>query len=293
MSPSGEVKIIQFDRTRQAYGFFTTKNTMPQDIISGFDLNPLPKGIICISGGAKGFPPEAVDPTIRSIEFAIAPLVYRHNLFIIDGGTEAGVMQLTGRVLREVKYGNPASQNMSRIQDSEFETLPLMGFVPETKVTYPGAKSLPGREINLDPNHTYAVLVKEAQDWGEEVEYMFAFIDYLTDAEHLPFVHIIANGGRVTIKEVYHSVQKGRHIIVLEGSTRATQIIVAALDGASEKTLIDLFAKHKITMQMHEVKETLSWFKKIVEYDKITRFDFWSGDHGKLKEIILSRLGLS
>lgn len=293
MLSSGEIKIIPVDRTRQTHGFFTTKDTLPQDILAGFNLNPLPKGIICISGGAKSFPRKVVKPTARLTEFAIAPIVFEYNLLIIDGGTKAGVMQLIGQVLRKVKYGDPATQNTFLTQDCEFETLPLMGFVPETKVTYHGAVPLPGREIELDHNHTYCVLVSEAQDWGEEVECMFAFIDYLADAEHLPLVHIIANGGQVTIKEVYHSVQKERHIIVLEGSTRATQIIVAALDGASEKTLIDLFAEHKITTQMHEVQETLSWLKEIMVYDKITRFDFWSGDHEKLKEIILSSLGLS
>ncbi len=293
MKVTEHVEIIQSDRTHQAHCFFTTENTTPQDIISEFNLNPLPKGILCISGGAKGFPPEAVKPTARLIECAIAPLVFEHNLLIIDGGTKAGVMHLIGQVLRKVKYGDPATQNTFLPQECEFETLPLMGFVPETKVTYHGAVPLPGREIELDRNHTYCVLVNEAQDWGEEVECMFTFLDYLAYMKHLPIVHIVANGGRVTIKEVHRSMQKRRHIIVLEGSARASKVIGAALGGASQKELTDLFAEHNITTQIHEIAETLSWLKEIVEYDKITSFDFCTGDHKKLQEIILSRLGLS
>ena len=66
---------------------------------------------------------------------------------------------------------------------------------------------------------------------------------------------------------------------------------VAALDGASRTELINLLEKHEIVTQVHELDETLSWLKEISKYDKINRFDFWSGHHDELKKIILSSLG--
>jgi hypothetical protein len=287
MAFSKHVKTIQFDRTRRAYCFFTNRNTIPQDIITEFTLQ-LPKGIIFISGGATKFPPDTIKNTVRLIEFAIAPLVYEHNLLIVDGGTDAGVMQITGEVLRKVKYSNIPIGD----QSSDFvEELPLMGFVPESRVKYPGARPSPQREASVDPNHTYLVMVGGAQEWGDETETIFMVLDYLAEnVEHLPIIHIISNGGRITIKEAYYAVRQGYHIIVLEGSARATEVIAAALYGASKADLVTLLKHHRIATQVHEVEETLSWLETIAEYDKITHFNFRSEHPEYLKEIILSRL---
>jgi hypothetical protein len=206
-------------------------------------------------------------------------------LLIVDGGTDAGVMQITGKVLRKVKYSNTPIWDRS----SNFEELPLMGFMPESRVEYPGARPSPQREASVDPNHTYLVMVGEAQDWGDETETIFTVLDYLA-VEHLPIIHIISNGGRITIKEAYYAVRQGYHIIVLEGSVRATEVIAAALYGASKVDLVTLLKHHKIATQVHEVEETLSWLKTIADYNKITRFNFLSGHPEHLKEIILSRL---
>lgn len=290
MSSSEHVKTIQFDRTRRAYCFFTTKNTTPQDIIEEFRLNPLPNGIICISGGAALFPPDTIKTTVRLVEFAIAPGVFNHDLIVIDGGTECGIMQITGMILRKVKYGNSLTLDQSQNQLADFETLPLMGFVPESKVIYPGIKRSDQDYPQIDPNHTYIVMVTEAQDWGDEVECMFSFLEYLSGEKKIPVTNIIANGGRVTIEEAYHAVQQGYHIIVLEGSARATEVIVAALNKLSKKDLVTLLKHHKLANQTQE-EETLFWLEAIAQYNKITRFDFWSSDYYGLKRLILSSLG--
>ena len=290
MSSSEPIPIIQFDRTRRAYCFFATESTKPQDIISVLHLAPLPKGIICISGGATQFPSNTIPRMTELIESSIAPLVYEHSLLVIDGGTEAGIMQITGKVLRKFKHLNPIMQANFQMQHSDFEDLPLMGFVPEAKVKYPGALPSPKRDILLDPNHTYFVLVRGVQEWGKEVECMFTFLDYLAKDENLPAIHVIANGGRITIMEAYYSVQQGRDIIILEGSCRAPKVIVAAINGVSKTELVKLLRDNAIATQVHEVEETLFWLNKIAQYDKIACFNFWSDSHEELSAIILSKL---
>ena len=243
---------------------------------------------------------------------SIAPLVDKYGLLIVDGGTEAGVMKITGKVLRKFKYGRFTIAEVMKIigkvlrkfnygkftiddasqkQIPDYEELPLMGFAPESKVIYPGAEPSPQREVPLEPNHKYFVLVNDAQDWGGEVDHMFRFINCLSGMS-IPIVHIIANGGRITIKEAYHSVRQGHPIIILEGSERATKIIIAALDGASETELINLFEEHKIIKQEHEAEEILVWLREIAQYNKVTRFVLSSKPSDKLKEIILSMLNL-
>ncbi len=277
-SSSGEVKIIQFDRTRRAYCFFTAEHTTPQDIISGLNLSPLPKGIIFISGGAAKFPPDTTEITNRLIEFAIAPFVYKHNLLIVDGGTQSGIMEITGEVL-------------SRVTCPNSEVLPLMGFAPEPKVIYGNMKFSSQRQDRLDPNHSYFVLINETPDWCEAVETMFSFLGYLAEVKHLPIIQIVFNGGRITLKDAYYSVQRGFRIIVLDGSCRAPEVIVAAMNGASEADLIALLEKHEIAIQTHELKETLVWLQEIAEYNRITPFNFQTGHYDELKAAILSGLG--
>ncbi len=125
MESSEDVTIIQFDETRRAYCFYTKRSANPQDIISKLSLT-LPKGIICISGGAKKLPYNTVAPITKLIETAIAPVVYNNNLLVLDGGTETGVMEIVGKTLRKVKYHRLRDQNQFQEQSSTFQDLPLI-----------------------------------------------------------------------------------------------------------------------------------------------------------------------
>ena len=69
---------------------------------------------------------------------------------------------------------------------------------------------------------------------------MFAFLDYLAIQRSVPVVNVVANGGRITIKEAFHAVENGWQVVVWEGSHRAAEVIIAAIDGASGERLVDL-----------------------------------------------------
>ena len=289
-------RMIEFDQGSHAYFAFVRTSSSPADIISQLNLDPLPKGVIWISGGATDFPLEIVEPTVALIEAVIVPLVYEHDLLVVDGGTEAGIMKIIGEVFERAKYHklNIIGYEEDKLQGQNARSWDplLMGFVPEPKVSYPGVDRSPPDYAPLDPNHIYFVMVLDAKEWGQEVECMFSFLGYLATQRQIPTINIVANGGRVTIKEAYHAAQQGRHVVVLEGSKRAAEVIVAALDGVSDRTLVSLLRAYGITTQRHEVEETVYWLNSIAKYDKITRFDFLSRPPGELREIILSKMGL-
>jgi len=277
--------MVEFNQKHKARLVFVRKDTNPQRIASLLNLDPLPRGVISISGGAKKFPRQIIKQTIRLAEEVIAPLAFEENLLVVDGGTESGVMKIVGKAFEKARY-----RHAIIIGDSCQN--PLLGVVPERKVAYPGTRRSAQTYVPLDQNHFYFVMVMDASHWGEEVACMFSFLDYLTGQKRVPVVNLIANGGRITIKEAFHTVQQRQHLIVLEGSKRATEAILAALDGASEDALTQLLRKRKIVQNNRELQETLHWLNSIAMYDKITRFNFLSQPLKDLRAGILSKLGL-
>jgi hypothetical protein len=283
---------VQFDDIHQSRAVYAKVDTDPQTILELLNLHPLPKGIVSISGGADRFPPEAKERAAMLLDEVIVPVVYEYELLVVDGGTKAGIMEITGLAFDAQSPRCTIIGDMKRESQSvklDFHTLPLLGFSPEVRVDYPGAEPSPRRDSELDPNHLYFVLVLE-RDWGGEVECMFSFLDYLAMYEQIPVINIVANGGRITIKEVYHAAEKGWPVIVLEGSQRAAQLIVAALDGASEKELAGLFDECQVAIPLHEVTEAVHWLSTIAKHEKITRFELLSQPPEELAMLILSGL---
>jgi hypothetical protein len=286
---------VQFDIGCQSRVVYVKEDTDPQVILELLDLNPLPKGIVSISGGADKFPSEAEERAAMLLEEVIVPIVYQYELLVVDGGTEAGIMEITGKKIEARSPGRITIGDTERGSQNvklDFRTLPLLGFAPEARVDYPGAEPSLRRDSNLDPNHLYFVLVCET-DWGGEVECMFSFLDYLATRRQIPVINIVANGGRITIKEVYHAVEKGWPVIVLEGSSRAAQLIVAALNGVPEREMPDLFDRYQVEISLDEVPEVVHWLSVIAEYEQVIRFDLFSRLPDELAMLILSRLGLT
>ncbi len=296
MSDPQRARIIKFVNGHEAYSVFVRKDVDPENILSELHLNPLPKGVICISGGATAFPTEIKDQTVALIEDVVAPLACEYDLLVVDGGTEEGVMQIIGEAFKKHRVKAHIigiHEGDTAVETRDWHEPLLMGFVPESQVTYPGDTRSPKPNMQLDPNHVYFVMVMDAYDWGEEVECMFSFIDYLAD-QRLPVINIIANGGRITLKEASHTVQRNRPVIILEGSKRATEVIVSALDGTPEGDWVSLLMKHEIAGKNSEqFQEALDWLIQIAKYDKIVRFDFLSRPLDEFKPIVLSALGIS
>jgi hypothetical protein len=133
-----------------------------------------------------------------------------HRIAVGDGGTEAGIMEAAGR---------------ARLASGR--AFPLVGVAPAAEVR-------PRGETPLDPNHSHVVTVASASpdfpaSWGSETEVMYWLFGRLSEGR--PSVTVVANGGEITLREVERNVRDGRRMILIAGSGRATDALVALLRG--------------------------------------------------------------
>lgn len=285
---------IAFPGNSRARTIHINKDTPAEEILAEFAFDPFPRAVIQISGGAKEFPrylPNNGFAKMRDLIKSIVDMAFEKNIMLVDGGTNTGVMQLIGNFFKERRISNP-KDNIP----------PLVGFVPELLVNYPGA-SIKGRDPeadSLDPNHPYFVLVKDAKVWGDEADSMFAFVNTLS--MRIPSVSLIVNGGLATLKDAVHNVRYGREIIVIDGSQRATRAIIAAINGSTESELTKILLDRSnegaslIDIKNHyyeqKLESALSDLTEIAQYKKITRFSL-DASPVELTNLIVSKLGLT
>ncbi|NET37301.1 MAG: hypothetical protein F6K19_35640 [Cyanothece sp. SIO1E1] len=170
-----------------------------------------PRPTLIVIGGASKL--SAVDLARVRALFAkvLAPLAEAMGAFVIDGGTDAGVMRLMGQARAEI-----AAQ------------FPLVGVTPVGLATLPDKPAFSAESSPLEAHHTHFVLIPGSQ-WGDESSWM---VDVATALAHgAPSVVVLVNGGEITWKDVYHNVKAGRSVIVIAGSGRTADILAQALRG--------------------------------------------------------------
>lgn len=185
------------------------------------DLRGSTTAAIFLSGGASKID-EATKQKVLKLFGALSTLA-RDGLKILvgDGGTQAGIMEAAGLARRE-----------------SGGAFPLVGVVPAEEILPAGASG----KTAIDPNHSHIVAVSDPAwlasatasgwtpadgYWGSETAAMYRFFDRL--AAGRPSVAIVANGGAIALDEVTANVRAGRPIILIAGSGRAADAIVALL----------------------------------------------------------------
>ena len=177
---------------------------------------------VFLSGGAAEVS-DAVGGQLRALLDALPRLVAeRVRLAVGDGGTRAGIMEWAGLVRR--RSGG---------------AFPLLGVAPAEEVTATGE---PGR-TPIDPNHTHVVLVsnpewvrrpgadrvRDGGRWGAETDAMYEIFGRLSARR--ASVALVLNGGAITLDEVARNLAQRRPIVVVAGSGRAADAIVARVRG--------------------------------------------------------------
>ncbi|MCT7952208.1 hypothetical protein NG798_20635 [Ancylothrix sp. C2] len=165
------------------------------------------KPVLVLVGGAKGISETDMERLRSQFVEVIAPIVEAQKATIIDGGTDAGVMQLIG---------------YARAQNSA--TFPLIGIAPAAKVALqPGQPGTP-----LEPHHTHFLLVPGTH-YGDESPYIARVASLLASSS--PSLTLVVNGGEITYKDVTESLNVGRPVITLDGTGRTADQLAAALRG--------------------------------------------------------------
>ena len=194
-------KDIHFPNGNYAQAVIAPDGTPAADLLPALDI-PQPNALIMIAGGAGLMDKQSNAELEPLFTGGVVQVAVALNALIIDGGTQAGVMEIIGLAV---------SGQHRRPQ--------LLGVSPHGNVTYPGKsnETSTGDSAPLDPNHSHFVLV-ETNEWGGETATMYALAAVLS--ENCPSLAILVNGGSIARNEVVNNVRQHRPIIVIEGSGR-------------------------------------------------------------------------
>ena len=183
--------------------------TPGEELVAALGL-PAPPGTVVLNGSTA-----ELDPDLHAELAALlgtdglAGTVVERGLTTVTGGTDAGIFSLLGAAMAGARA-------------------PLVGVVPRRRVTWPGGP--PGADrVPLEPHHSH-FLVVDVDAWGDETPALLALADAL--GRHAPSVAVVCGGGPVTVAETLSHVRARRPVIVVEGSGRFADELVAAIRGA-------------------------------------------------------------
>ncbi|MBD2521637.1 hypothetical protein [Nostoc sp. FACHB-133] len=167
--------------------------------------------ILVVVGGASKISEADFLRIKRLFTEVLAPIAESLGAYVVDGGTDAGVMQLMGEARTQI--------------GAKFA---LIGVTPENKVALPNQQE-PGADLTpLEPSHTHFVLVP-GDNWGDESPWISDVATML--ANNAPSVTVLLNGGEITFDDAFYSVNTGRLVVVIAGSGRTADILADALRG--------------------------------------------------------------
>jgi hypothetical protein len=154
----------------------------------------------------------------------LAPLAKDMKAFVVDGGTDAGIMRLMGEARTQINAA-----------------FPLIGVAPIGLATLPNASSPVSDEASLlEPNHTHFALVP-GSSWGDESPWIAKIASTLADFH--PSIVVLINGGEVTWRDASQNIQEGRPVVVIAGSGRTADVLAAVLRGkATDQRAEDLIS---------------------------------------------------
>jgi hypothetical protein len=194
-------KEILFPNGNRAQMVLAPAGTPASTVLKALEIQP-PKALILLSGGAADLA-EALKPRLFQLfSRGIARVAVDSGALIMDGGTQAGVMEIIGQGVADRGRKSP-----------------LLGITPAGKVTYPGGPAPGSIEDGaaLDPNHSHFALA-DCTEWGAETDLMYELADSL--GKRIPVVTVLVDGGPISKGEILRSVRRGWPILVVEGSGR-------------------------------------------------------------------------
>ncbi len=184
----------------------------PKDLPTAMDELELhsPCPVLVILGGAGKMSGADLNRLRSLFVEVLAPVAEELGASVVDGGTDFGVMQMTGQ---------------ARVQTGG--TFPLIGVTPVGKVAIPN--QIPPEEVAaLEPNHTHFVLIP-GSDWGDESPWLAEVATTLSQG--MPSIAVLVNGGEISRKDVSESLKANRPVLAVAGSGRLADALTAALGG--------------------------------------------------------------
>ena len=160
---------------------------------------------LVLVGGAGGMSPAAVGKISAFFEDLLIPFIEAHQIAVLDGGTNTGVMEAIGSARTRLAAA-----------------FPLIGVLVEKL-----ARETPGM---LQKDHTHFVLTPGSK-WGEEVPWLSRLASAV--AGGAPSLTLLINGGDIAWQDAAESVAASRPVLVAEGTGRTADDIARTSTGQS------------------------------------------------------------
>jgi SLOG in TRPM, prokaryote len=166
---------------------------------------------LVLIGGASGISENEMNNLRRLFRVALAPLVDALGIVVVDGGTDAGAMQLMGQARAEVDG-----------------TFPLIGVAAiGTIALSDAALARPDNEL-LEPHHSHFLLIP-GSNWGDESSWIAQVAAEI--AAEKPSLTLLVNGGEIAWDDLAKSVDAHRPVIVIKGSGRTADKLASVMAG--------------------------------------------------------------
>jgi SLOG in TRPM, prokaryote/SMODS and SLOG-associating 2TM effector domain 1/Protein of unknown function (DUF4231) len=157
-----------------------------------------PRPVIVVCGGADNLAGDALKRASAMIGVGVAQAAEAVGAAMVDGGTSAGVMKLTG----QARARRPHALDV------------LIGVAPKGLVTYPGGRAQQG--VPLDENHSHFILA-DSDEWGGETRLLMTVAQDL--AGNGGHVAVVLAGGESGAKaEIMEATRRGWPTFVLAGT---------------------------------------------------------------------------
>ncbi len=176
------------------------------DIIARMGLTPPSNGrpVILVGGGADGLADAELERAGAVLGAAVAKAAQVTGAVVVDGGTSAGVMRLTGQARARWPSSLPE----------------LVGVAPAGMAIYPGQKRFeisdpPADSAPLEENHSHFILA-DSDQWGGETGLMIGVVEKLAGTGRVATV--MAGGGDVAMSEVAQATRRGWPVFVIAGT---------------------------------------------------------------------------
>lgn len=230
---------LAFSDDRVAKAVLLTDSFPVENVLEALEI-PLAHPVLVIVGGASKLCEKDYARLQSFFLQVIAPLAESLNMRVIDGGTDAGVMQLIGKARKAINA-----------------SFPLIGVAPIGLMNFPGNPCDLSADAALpEPNHTHFVLIPGAQ-WGDESPWIAQIATTLAAGQ--PSIAILANGGEITWRDAQQNIAADRPVIVIEGSGRTADVLAEALHG----NVSDERAKPLVDSQLLQAIEMADEFAEI------------------------------
>lgn len=167
---------------------------------------------LVVVGGASGLTLNYLEKLRTLFVDVFCPIMMHLQGAVVDGGTDAGVMQLMGQA-RSITQA----------------TFPLIGVAAQGTVCLPTDAPPSSQDYALlEPHHTHFLLVPGAL-WGDEVIWIHQAAGLLANGNSS--LTVLINGGKIAWQDVSSSVRANRPVLVIAGSGRTADELAVAIRG--------------------------------------------------------------